>query len=182
MLETFSNQHVPVESLPDFREIPLSPIARQYVAYSILKTATTWLLLTAASAMPAVLPFIENKPGLWLVVPVAMAALYFIVLDWIDARNRSWALREHDLVYSYGVLWRHTVIVPFARIQHVESSSGPLERRFGLMRFKCFTAGGALADLTVKGLTVASAEQARHFLLEQIRDDAAPVEEFDATH
>jgi hypothetical protein len=102
---------------------------------------------------------------------VATVAVCFTLLDWIDARTRGWALREHDLVYSYGVLWRHTVIVPFARIQHVESSSGPLERRFGLMRFKCFTAGGSRADLTVKGLSVSSAQQARHYLLEQIRDD-----------
>ncbi|MFW5927042.1 MAG: PH domain-containing protein, partial [Wenzhouxiangella sp.] len=66
------------------------------------------------------------------------------------------------------VVWRKTVIVPFARIQHVEAVHGPLERYLGLMRLKCFTAGGMSADLTVKGLDRNDARRVRQYLLEQI--------------
>ena len=41
------------------------------------------------------------------------------------------------------------------------------------MRLRCYTAGSAMSDLTVHGLTADDAEKVRQYLLEQIRDDAA---------
>src|SRR5699024_8172681 len=99
----------------------------------------------------------------------------------LDVRYRAWALREHDLIYRYGVIWRKTVIMPFARIQHVEAVHGPLERHLGLMRVKCFTAGGMSADLTVRGLDQSAARRVRQYLLEQIAATAEDEAEKDRT-
>ena len=71
-------------------------------------------------------------------------------------------------------MWRRTIILPFARIQHVETASGPVERLFGLMRVKCFTAGGSSADLAMLGLDAEQARRVRQYLLEQIREDRTP--------
>ncbi len=170
-MEAFSNQQVAVEQLPDYRQLTLSPMAPAFTTYSVLKTGLGWLLLTLLSTAPLVLSLSDYEAGLWPTALLAVLGLTSTLHSWRDARRRGWALREHDLVYRYGVLWRQTVILPFARIQHVESSSGPLERHFGLMRLKCFTAGGANVDLSVKGLDTGSGEKVRDYLLEQIRDD-----------
>ena len=169
----FSNREVGSDALPDYREVDLKPVVAAYLPHALLTTGGFWAVVVAIALGAPQLPFVEFDPGWWPAL-MLVPAVWFTALTWMDARRRGWALREHDLIYRSGVIWRRTVVVPFARIQHVETASGPLERWFGLMRVKCFTAGGMMADLTVEGLDEALAQRVRQYLLEQIRDDAEP--------
>lgn len=167
----FSNRTVDPSALPDYRSVALNPMARSFAPYGVLTSVLFWLGLAAAVLVVPRLPFVDlTLPTGLAVVPLA-AALWFGAVAWLDARRRGWALREHDLIYRSGLIWQRTAILPFARIQHVETASGPLERLFGLMRVKCFTAGGMGADLSVEGLDQSAARKVRQHLLEQIRDE-----------
>lgn len=167
----FGNRQVPLAALPDYQAAKLDPVSLRFAPYAALTAGLLWLGLAAAVFIAPRLPFadVTLPPGLAL-VPLA-ALIWFVAVAWIDGRRRGWALREHDLIYRSGLIWQRTAILPFARIQHVETASGPLERLFGLMRVKCFTAGGMGADLSVEGLDRASARKVRQHLLEQIRDE-----------
>jgi uncharacterized protein len=165
------NPPVAPEHLPSFSELELHPVARTFAPYAVLSSGLFWLLLALASLLARALPALPFEPGWGWISLFLVLAGWSSLLAWLDARRRGWALRRHDLVYRSGVLWLRTVVVPFARIQHVEAVSGPLERLFGLTRLKCFTAGGMAADLTVLGLSHSDAGRVRQFLLEQIRDD-----------
>ena len=79
------------------------------------------------------------------------------------------ALRDHDIAAQEGIFWRKATLLPFARIQHVETSSGPVERSRGLARLKLFTAGGMTSDLDIIGLDAGTADTLREHLAEQIR-------------
>lgn len=181
--EIFSNEQIDADTLPDFQRVELTPVADAYLPWALVTQTAFWLILAAAAAVAILLPFelggVSDWPQRWVfpLPPLAMV-IAGAVYARLDARTRAWALREHDLICRYGVLWRKTVIMPFARIQHVEAVHGPLERYLGLMRLKCFTAGGMSADLTVKGLDGASARRVRQYLLEQIaattEDEGAP--------
>ncbi|GHE07081.1 PH domain-containing protein [Streptomyces alanosinicus] len=84
------------------------------------------------------------------------------------ARNwRSWryAERADDLLISRGVLWREETVVPYGRMQLVEVTSGPIERRFGLATVQLHTAAAA-TDATIPGLDPAEAERLRDRLTE----------------
>nr|WP_257574243.1 PH domain-containing protein [Streptomyces sp. JJ66] len=84
------------------------------------------------------------------------------------ARNwRSWryAERADDLLISRGVLWRELTVVPYGRMQLVEVTSGPLERKYGLARLQLHTAA-ATTDATIPGLVPAEAERLRDRLTE----------------
>ncbi|MGH3312330.1 MAG: PH domain-containing protein [Streptomyces sp.] len=84
------------------------------------------------------------------------------------ARNwRSWryAERDDDLLISRGVLWRELTVVPYGRMQLVEVTSGPLERRYGLARLQLHTAA-ATTDAAIPGLDPAEAERLRDRLTE----------------
>lgn len=166
---SFSNR--PIDHLPDYRDVELRPVARAFLPYSLATTGGFWLFLVLLSLLVPRLPFINFDPGSWMPGLLVALGAWFTLVSWLDFRRRGWALREHDLIYRSGVIWQKSVILPFARIQHVETASGPIERLFGLMRLKCFTAGGAMTDLTVEGLDEASAHRVRQYLLEQIRDD-----------
>ncbi|WP_330338587.1 PH domain-containing protein [Streptomyces sp. NBC_00557] len=80
---------------------------------------------------------------------------------------RSWryAERADDLLISRGVLWHEQTVVPYGRMQLVEVTSGPVERRFGLATVQLHTAAAA-TDATIPGLDPAEAERLRDRLTE----------------
>ncbi|MEV8530628.1 PH domain-containing protein [Streptomyces sp. NPDC051211] len=82
---------------------------------------------------------------------------------WLAGRNwRSWryAERADDLLICRGVLWREQTVVPYGRMQLVEVTSGPLERKFGLASLQLHTAAAA-TDAKIPGLDPAEAERLR---------------------
>lgn len=167
------NPEIDVDDLPDYRAVPLHPVAPGYLPCALLGSGAFWLVASLIALLLPHLPLdADLPPGPVPFLLVAGIGVLFLIRTWLDARRRGWALREHDLIHRSGVFWRRTTILPFARIQHVESASGPLERRFGLMRLKCFTAGGSGGDLIVRGLDVERARRVRAHLLGRIRDAA----------
>ncbi len=79
--------------------------------------------------------------------------------------NWTWELTERDVIIDRGVVFKLTRIVPRVRIQHVDISSGPLDRFFGLRRLSIYTAGTREADASIPGLTEDRAEALRTALI-----------------
>jgi len=176
---TFRNPQTPADALPDYRELEFEPVAEGFRGYTLLTTLIYWLpIFTIASAMNLI-PGLPAVVGILLPAGVLSMALLIGVYRWADAGHRGWAVRAHDIVAREGIYWRAVTILPFARIQHVETSSGPLERWRGLSRLKLFTAGGMTADLTLLGLAAGTADNLREHLAEQIRLRDALVGELD---
>ncbi|MFJ6987388.1 MULTISPECIES: PH domain-containing protein [unclassified Streptomyces] len=118
-----------------------------------------WLGLAAVAA--GVLPGVFAGPA-W----AAFALLPLALMGWgwvLLGRNwRSWryAERADDLLISRGVLWHEETVVPYGRMQLVEVTSGPVERRFGLAAVQLHTAAAA-SDARIPGLDPAEAERLR---------------------
>uniref|UniRef100_UPI0030F4A3BA PH domain-containing protein n=1 Tax=Streptomyces sp. GSL17-111 TaxID=3121596 RepID=UPI0030F4A3BA len=124
---------------------------------------TTMGVLTLATALPLALPLGPAWALFALPWPaVAAWGWYALGRNW-----RSWryAERADDLLISRGVLWRETTVVPYGRMQLVEVTSGPVERRYGLARLQLHTAA-ATTDAAVPGLVPAEAERLRDRLTE----------------
>ncbi|MEU9797345.1 PH domain-containing protein [Streptomyces sp. NPDC051000] len=117
--------------------------------------------MTALTALTAVVLGLTAGPA-W----AGLGALWLGVLVWgwvLLGRNwRSWryAERADDLLISRGVLWREQTVVPYGRMQLVEVTSGPLERRFGLASVQLHTAAAA-TDAKIPGLVPAEADRLR---------------------
>ncbi|MDK1472322.1 PH domain-containing protein [Streptomyces sp. 549] len=121
--------------------------------------------LLFAGVPTAVLLLVLGPP--WGLLPL----LWLVPATWgwfALARNwRSWRYSERadDLLISRGVLWRELTVVPYGRMQLVEVTSGPLERRYGLARLQLHTAAAA-TDAAIPGLVPAEAERLRDRLTE----------------
>jgi uncharacterized protein len=72
----------------------------------------------------------------------------------------GYAERDQDLLVKHGLLVRRLSIVPYARMQFVDVTAGPLERAFGLATVQLHTASAA-SDAKVPGLPPAEASRLR---------------------
>ena len=80
------------------------------------------------------------------VLPFLAAAALFVVLVGVlpGLRWRRWRyeIREDEVDLQRGIFWINRTLVPLARIQHVDTRQGPLQRRFGLATVVFYTAAG----------------------------------------
>jgi uncharacterized protein len=103
-----------------------------------------------------------NPHWLW---PAGMAAVVVLAV-WrsiITVRAvRAWgyAERDHDLLVRHGLLIRRLSIVPYARMQFVDVTAGPLERAFQLATVQLHTAAAA-SDAQIPGLPPEEAARLR---------------------
>lgn len=166
----FTNPVIPAESIPNHTEVSFQPMAPAFRRYVLVSTVLYYLPLLAGALFFALAPFGRAgwEPAAGVAGLLALASLTG-AFRWLDAGYRGWVLREHDLIARAGVLWRTITALPVARIQHVETTHGPLERAYGLARLKLYTAGGMTADLMLIGLARENADELREYLIEQIR-------------
>ncbi|GAA3269896.1 PH domain-containing protein [Dactylosporangium vinaceum] len=145
---------------------PVSP------RYFLVKVAVlgAWALLFALAALVAGV--------LWSKWMFAAAAAVLVVAGvrafFLRRSIRAWgyAERADDLLVRHGLLIRRLSIVPYARMQFVDVTAGPLERAAGLATVTLHTAAAA-SDATVPGLQAAEATRLRDRLaaLGEIREE-----------
>ena len=73
------------------------------------------------------------------------AALTGLLLQAVRRRYEAWGYleRDDDLLVRRGVLVRRTSVVPYGRMQYVDVTAGPLDRRLGLATVTLHTAAAA---------------------------------------
>ena len=158
----FVNLQVGIKDLPNADELVMEPMAAAYEREVKVQQLIIWLPLVIASFVP----FVLAQINFLLLIPGALLLLAVIIFRLVIKKSKvkGVALREFDIAYRSGLYWRKTVIVAFNRVQHVEVSNGPLQRKFGLASVKLFTAGGSSVDLRIDGVTAERAEQIRAFI------------------
>jgi membrane protein YdbS with pleckstrin-like domain len=120
------------------------------------RAKTLWRITGALGALPLVAAGafagwaslrVVEVPLLLGIVPLLAALGFFVVLAVVvpDLRWRRWhyEIREDEVDLQRGIVWVSRTLVPLARIQHVDTQSGPLQRRFGLATVVFYTAAGA---------------------------------------
>lgn len=107
----------------------------------------------------------------------AAAALAGLALAMLLPRRRflawGYGLAEEELFIRAGLLTRYRTVVPFSRVQHIDVSQGPIERRYGLGKLTLHTAGTRTAAVWVPGLDYAEAERIRDLIRGRIRQEPA---------
>jgi hypothetical protein len=74
------------------------------------------------------------------------------------------ALGPRDLRVASGVIFRQETLVPYSRIQFVDTHQGPIERMLGLSGVYVYTASGPAPDGGIPGLRVEEAARLREEL------------------
>ncbi|MBA3737634.1 MAG: PH domain-containing protein [Actinobacteria bacterium] len=109
---------------------------------------TTWGVLVAIGAAVAS-PLLGRSPGLTAayVIGVLSAIVLAAAIPYLRYRRWRYEIRERDLFLSRGSLFFVLTLIPFDRIQYVETHRGPLDLAFGLMQLVVYTAAGRAARI-----------------------------------
>jgi len=106
----------------------------------------------------------------------ALALLLGVVRAVLLYRSWSYVVRADSLFLSRGVFTRVRTVVPYVRVQHIDTMRGPLERLLGLSTLVVYTAGSRGADVTIPVLTPERAstlqQRLEHLAIESEEADA----------
>ena len=166
---SFTNVTVDPAELPRAADLEWTAMPPEYRREALTQSVITLaVLLIGAFGMAVVLPYPPRLNWLFAgLIPglIMLIGLIFTLLAMKKIRLQGYAVRTHDIAYRSGLFWRKVVMLPFNRVQHVEVTSGPLQRRFGLATLKFYTAGGKSVDLRIDGLRAEDAERLRANIL-----------------
>lgn len=80
-------------------------------------------------------------------------------------QNSRYRIDEQLIEIETGVLWRASIAVPRSRVQHLDVTQGPLQRRYGLAVLSIYTAGTQHSEVHLPGLSHEIAQWLRDRLL-----------------
>lgn len=170
----FANAEIEIDELPQADNVTWQSMDAKFVRRKLTESAIgLFFTIIGIGAFQSIfsVAFRDDNVDIsfgWLWIIAIVVALPSIAWPIISVPKIGYALRERDIIYKSGVFWHTVTAVPFNRIQHVEKSSTPLDRRFNLASLHLFTAGGSGGDLKIHGLPAKTAEKLRFFILEQI--------------
>jgi membrane protein YdbS with pleckstrin-like domain len=149
---------------------PLSPSQKKVLRARGLISAA--VLLGAALVAEAVLASRGETPvGIIAAVALLLGAMLAFVLP--ARRYRAWGYdATEDELYVQNGIWVETrTVVPFGRVQHIDVSQGPIERRYGVGALTLHTAGTRASAVVLPGLDMTDAERMRDEIRGKIRQD-----------
>jgi len=175
-MNPFNNPQIEVDGLPEAESLNFQSLEPSYKNVMLISNIIFWgIAITIVSVV-----FITNKediPSLaFKIVPaVLLTIIFFSFLSIIFGfKNKLFAVRQQDLNYKKGWLWKSRMVVPFKRIQHSEVTQGPIDRFFKLAKLRVFTAGGSGSDLTIPGLKLEEANKLKTLITSRITGKQAP--------
>jgi membrane protein YdbS with pleckstrin-like domain len=167
------NPQVSVSELPQIELLEYLPLEKRYLKALLLSTIFFNLILALL-----IIIFFKLNPfelPLWVFYSVGIVFvlrfLWSVLVRIKGFEYKSYALREKDIVYKTGWLFRKTTTAPFNRVQHLRVDQGPIERKLNLSKLKIFTAGGSSSDMTIPGLDPIMANKLKEYIVGKTADD-----------
>jgi membrane protein YdbS with pleckstrin-like domain len=143
---------------------PFAPPGAPWVRVSPRLATLRRLLLLLLGLVIAMAALVVGVFLWWAGLLVLLCGVGFVGWFWVIVGRavRSWgyAERADDLLITRGILFRELVVVPYGRMQFVDVTAGPLDRRFGLSTVQLHTAAAA-TDAQIPGLVPAEAARLR---------------------
>jgi uncharacterized protein len=144
--------------------LPYQPLSKHYPKLQALSNLMSWSVIIL---FLLVLEFAIDKISLhFMLLPgLLLFTLTSTHVSYLSAKACGYYQAEFDIYFKQGLWWKKQTALNFSRIQHIDISHGPLERRFKMATIKFFTAGGAGSDLRISGLSNEQAEKLRTDIL-----------------
>jgi membrane protein YdbS with pleckstrin-like domain len=141
----------------------LSGLARLVWA---LQQAGFWGVVTVIGAVIA--DNVDAGGPWWWAVPLAVLVIATVAVPALRWRRWRWDIRDEGIDIQHGTLAVSRTLVPWIRVQHVDTRRGVFEQMFGLSTVVVHTAAGGH---TIPFLEKADAEHLRERIAGLARTD-----------
>lgn len=169
----YDNQQIVTDSLPRLETVEYEPLQKNYLWMSMVQNAIFLMVLFGVGLIFTLTVFLSTffatflkMLGIWI-----LFATLLILLTYFGFKRKGYALRERDISYKTGLIFKSVTTIPFNRVQHCELKKGPLEELFSITKLRVYTAGGMASDLAIPGLTQQRAESLKQFILNKTEED-----------
>jgi membrane protein YdbS with pleckstrin-like domain len=146
----------PLQPWPD--TVQWRPVSRKLVTVELIGLAVWQAILLIGLGVAWL--FLHQWGWLAGMVAVLLLGVWRATVAVRAVRAWGYAERDNDLMVRHGLLVRRLSIVPYARMQYVDVTAGPIERAFGLATVQLHTAAAA-SDAQVPGLPPEEAARLR---------------------
>jgi len=174
-MTSFSNIPIDFENIPQAEEVILKPIERKYLGVKIISDIFIWICFIGAITA---FKFYRGKEAgslqeyFWYIIGACIVfMLITIIMDLLGFKWKGFVMREKDIIYRSGLIFRKKVHIPYNRVQHCEVNQGVLDRYLDLAKLKIYTAGGSRSDLNIPGLKNQDALNMKAFILKKTNED-----------
>lgn len=157
------NEPIPVDRLPRLSDDEFVPVHPRYLRVRVTGIGIAAVTVLVGGVVAAAL-FDRT------IIPVAIAGGVLVVLGIsavaavAEVRRLGYQIRERDLSLRSGVIKHSVETLPFARVQHVNISRGPVERSLGLATLDVSSAG---PDISIPGLAEEDAARIKLLVTER---------------
>ncbi|MDM1347936.1 PH domain-containing protein [Myroides marinus] len=176
----FDNKQIDISTLPQVAQVDFKNLHPKYKTVVGIRLLIASIFILLLSSSPYIFQHITNSlpiSDIWLVSICGVGVLLVILMCIISLKGvqmKGYALREHDIIYKTGIISRSQTVIPFNRVQHVVVYEGALLRVFGLCTVEFFTAGGALGDLKISGISKEEGERLKAYVIQKITKSVKP--------
>jgi len=154
----------------DPRVIPLQQIGGSLFIGAIAFGSLVFLAIRIVSERTPFWLF-ALQLGVWLVL-VLLGLWHAVRWPKRAYQHTSYRVDDQGIEIRRGVYWRIVINVPRSRVQHIDVSQGPIERRYELGTLVIYTAGTDHAKVELEGLEHGRALRIREHLLPSGAGDA----------
>lgn len=169
----FENHPIDINKLPLVEEVKFNSLDSKYKTVVSIRLSVVTFCLLLLSFSPYVLQYLKVillSSTLLLLIGILGIIISILMCSTTlkGVGMKGYALREHDIVYKSGIITRTQTIIPFNRVQHVVVYESALLRVFNLCTVEFFTAGGALGDLKISGISKEEGDRLKAYVVQKI--------------
>lgn len=168
-MENFTNETIDTSQLPKFEEVQFTALHPNYWKVTLINCFVFIVFLCFGLLLG--LTFIKELFRFqWqLIIGTVVLISLILLFSRIAFRKKRFAFRNHDVLFSHGIIAVSTTVIPYNRIQHVALHEGLFSRYFGLAKIEIFTAGGSSGDIEIPGIEKEQAEKIKQLLMGKIQ-------------
>lgn len=165
MEEHFTNDQILIDTVPSLDNVVYEKVESRYFRSIMISISIFFvILLVALGVCYFYVPFVKSYWLYFLIIILVCAAVSYYV-EYMGFAEMGFALRDKDILYKEGFLFKSVMAVPFNRIQHCQINQGPIDRLFNLSSITIYTAGGSTGDLEISGLLPENAQKIKAFII-----------------
>jgi uncharacterized protein len=101
------------------------------------------LISTVAAVIAAGVLQSATGSAAWMLLPLGVAAVGVVAVPELRWRRWRYEVRDEEIDLQHGTVRITRTLVPMLRVQHVDTTQGPLDQALGLATVVVHTAAGA---------------------------------------